>query len=157
MSGLSWDHLYYDAMGLLPTRRSANGYRSFGSDAVSQVKQIRTLLATGFRITDIYLLLPCLQQQETGTPLCEAALKHYRQKLAELDEQIQILQGIRQRIEERIQLALPHELPSRTLFSSDAPFGHPLVARTIVEQATSDTTLRKRVLGDNLAELLNLS
>lgn len=50
-----------------------------------------------------------------------------------------------------------HELPSRTLFSSDAPFGHPLVARTIVEQATSDTTVRRRVLGDNLAELLHLS
>jgi predicted TIM-barrel fold metal-dependent hydrolase len=50
-----------------------------------------------------------------------------------------------------------HELPSRTLFSSDAPFGHPLVARTIVEQATKDPTVRRRVLGDNLAELLQLT
>ncbi len=49
------------------------------------------------------------------------------------------------------------ELPDRTLFSSDAPFGHPLVARTLVEQATSDTEVRKRVLGDNLAELLDLN
>lgn len=100
---------YYDAMGLLPTRRLANGYRSFGSDAVSQVKQICTLLATGFSITDIRLLLPCLHQQEAGALLCEAALNHYRQKLAALDEQIQTLQGVRQHIEERLQLALPNE------------------------------------------------
>jgi len=50
-----------------------------------------------------------------------------------------------------------HELPMRTLFSSDAPFGHPLIARTIVEQATVDTAVRRRVLGENLAELLHLN
>ena len=49
-----------------------------------------------------------------------------------------------------------HELPERTLFSSDAPFGHPLVARTIVERATNDRGVRERVLGDNAAELLSL-
>ncbi len=100
---------YYDAMGLLPTRRSVNGYRVFAADAVSQVKQIRTLLTSGFNIADIRFLLPCLYQQETGLPLCEAALAHYQQKLTMLDEQIQTLQGVRQRIEERLQLALPHE------------------------------------------------
>jgi DNA-binding transcriptional MerR regulator len=100
---------YYDAMGLLATKRSANGYRLFASDAVSQVKQIRTLLASGFSIAEILLLLPCLQQQEAGSQICEAALLHYHQKLVVLDEQIQTLQGIRQRIQERLQLALPHE------------------------------------------------
>jgi len=49
------------------------------------------------------------------------------------------------------------ELPERTLFSSDAPYGNPLVARTIVEQATHDEVVRERVLGNNLAELLHLT
>lgn len=48
------------------------------------------------------------------------------------------------------------ELPERTLFSSDAPYGNPLVARTIVEQATRDGAVRERVLGNNLAELFHL-
>ena len=100
---------YYDAMGLLATRRSANGYRTFASEAVSQVQQIRSLLASGLSIADIRLLLPCEQHQQTGTPLCATARKHYRQKLAMLDEQIQTLQGVRQRLEERLQRALPHE------------------------------------------------
>jgi predicted TIM-barrel fold metal-dependent hydrolase len=49
------------------------------------------------------------------------------------------------------------ELPERTLFSSDAPHGNPLVARTIVEQATESAQIRAQVLGDTLAELLKVA
>lgn len=101
---------YYEAMSLLPAKRHANGYRYFDASAVQQVQQIRTLLTTGFSIEDIRLLLPCLNQQEAGTPLCSVALDRYHQKLALLNEHIQTLQAIRQRVEERIQDALQ---PSR--------------------------------------------
>ncbi len=47
-------------------------------------------------------------------------------------------------------------LPARTLFSSDAPYGNPLVARTMVEQVTADPAVRARVLGGTIAELLRL-
>ncbi|QBD76450.1 amidohydrolase [Ktedonosporobacter rubrisoli] len=46
------------------------------------------------------------------------------------------------------------ELPERSLFSSDAPYGNPLVARTMVEQATTDPGIRKLVLGENMARLV---
>lgn len=48
------------------------------------------------------------------------------------------------------------ELPTRTFFGSDAPYGDPVVARTTVERVTSSGEVRDRVLGGNLAELLGL-
>ncbi len=48
------------------------------------------------------------------------------------------------------------ELPERTLFSSDAPYGDPFLVKTMVEKITSDRGIRKRVLGDNTTELLGL-
>lgn len=52
-----------------------------------------------------------------------------------------------------VRLAI-HELPTRTFFGSDAPYGDPVVARTTVERVTSPGEVRDRVLGGNLAELL---
>jgi predicted TIM-barrel fold metal-dependent hydrolase len=47
------------------------------------------------------------------------------------------------------------ELPERALFSSDAPNGNPLVARTMVEQITPDPAVRALVLGETMARLVN--
>lgn len=48
-------------------------------------------------------------------------------------------------------------LPDRACFGSDAPYGDPYLARMLVERATADTGIQARVLGANLAELLQLS
>lgn len=48
------------------------------------------------------------------------------------------------------------ELPERTLFSSDAPYGDPLFSRQIVEQLSPNREVTERVLGGNILELLNL-
>ncbi|MFI5683705.1 amidohydrolase family protein [Streptomyces sp. NPDC051636] len=48
------------------------------------------------------------------------------------------------------------ELPERTLFGSDAPYGDPVVARTMVERATPSGEVRDRVLGGNAARLLRM-
>jgi uncharacterized protein len=55
-----------------------------------------------------------------------------------------------------VRLAI-RELPTRTLFGSDAPYGDPVVARTTVERATPSGEVRDRVLGGNLMELLRLT
>jgi uncharacterized protein len=47
------------------------------------------------------------------------------------------------------------ELPERALFSSDAPNGNPLVARTMVEQITPDPAVRALVLGETMARLVS--
>lgn len=46
------------------------------------------------------------------------------------------------------------ELPERTLFGSDAPYGDPVLARLTVERATHSPEVRARVLGGTLLELL---
>lgn len=48
------------------------------------------------------------------------------------------------------------ELPDRTLFSSDAPYGDPYLVKKMVERITPDKFVRERVLGENIAEMLNL-
>jgi len=47
------------------------------------------------------------------------------------------------------------ELPDRSLFSSDAPYGNPLVARTMIEQITPDPAVRALVLGETMARLVS--
>lgn len=54
-----------------------------------------------------------------------------------------------------VRLAI-NELPDRTLFGSDAPYGEPSLSRMTVERVTDPGALRDRVLGGTLAELLAL-
>ncbi|MEV7419952.1 amidohydrolase family protein [Streptomyces sp. NPDC089919] len=55
-----------------------------------------------------------------------------------------------------VRLAI-EEIPDRTLFGSDAPYGDPVLARTLVERVTTPGETRTRVLGGTLAELLGLA
>ncbi|NMM64786.1 amidohydrolase family protein [Clostridium sp. P21] len=48
------------------------------------------------------------------------------------------------------------ELPERTLFSSDAPYGNPLLFRKMIEIYSPDTKTAEQVLGGNIERLLNL-
>ncbi|MDT8716889.1 amidohydrolase family protein [Clostridium sp. 19966] len=46
------------------------------------------------------------------------------------------------------------EIPSRVLFSSDAPFGNPKLGIEMVKAVTKDRRSLKRVLGENVLEIL---
>lgn len=46
------------------------------------------------------------------------------------------------------------ELPERTLFSSDAPYGNPLLFRKMVEMISPDKKVSEQVLGGNILSLL---
>lgn len=48
------------------------------------------------------------------------------------------------------------ELPERTLFSSDSPYGNPLIFRKIIEISSPDKKICDLVLGENISRLLNL-
>ncbi|WP_225729104.1 MULTISPECIES: amidohydrolase family protein [unclassified Nocardia] len=48
------------------------------------------------------------------------------------------------------------ELPERTLFGSDAPYGDPLISRTTIERVTTPGAVRDAVLGETFAALLKL-
>lgn len=49
------------------------------------------------------------------------------------------------------------EIPERTLFGSDAPYGDPLLARSTVERVTTSGEIRDRVLGATAAALFGLA
>jgi DNA-binding transcriptional MerR regulator len=89
---------YYEQKGVLHASRQENGYRSYGPEAIEQVQRIRNLLHLGFSLNDIRLLVPCFMQKEQGAPLCAVAIERYEQKLAELDECIQMMQEMRERV-----------------------------------------------------------
>lgn len=48
------------------------------------------------------------------------------------------------------------EYPEKCLFSSDAPYTAPFIARTVVEKITDDKNILNRVLGFNIEKLLGL-
>ncbi|MEV7547727.1 amidohydrolase family protein [Streptomyces sp. NPDC089915] len=48
------------------------------------------------------------------------------------------------------------ELPDRTLFGSDAPYGDPVLARAMVERVTAPGGVREAVLGGTMAALVGL-
>ncbi|CAO5227407.1 MerR family transcriptional regulator [Frankia sp. AgKG'84/4] len=50
---------YYEAQGLLTTRRRANGYREYDESAVLRMSQIRQLLGAGLSSEEIVGLLLC--------------------------------------------------------------------------------------------------
>ncbi|MFH8386096.1 amidohydrolase family protein [Kitasatospora sp. NPDC018058] len=54
-----------------------------------------------------------------------------------------------------VRLAI-QEVPDRTVFGSDAPYGDPVLTRAFVERVTPPGELRDRVLGGTFAELLGL-
>jgi predicted TIM-barrel fold metal-dependent hydrolase len=49
------------------------------------------------------------------------------------------------------------EIPERTLFGSDAPYGDPVLARATVERVTTSGEIRDRVLGATAAALFGLT
>ncbi|MGD3110608.1 hypothetical protein [Streptomyces sp. YGL11-2] len=54
-----------------------------------------------------------------------------------------------------VRLAI-QEIPDRTVFGSDAPYGDPVLTRAMVERVTSPGEVRDRVLGGTIAELAGL-
>ncbi|GLZ13590.1 amidohydrolase [Actinomadura sp. NBRC 104425] len=54
-----------------------------------------------------------------------------------------------------VRLAI-REIPERTLFGSDAPYGDPVLARTTIERVTEPGEVRDMVMGGTIARLLGL-
>ncbi|WP_242888245.1 MerR family transcriptional regulator [Actinomadura litoris] len=77
---------YYEAQGLLTSRRSEGGHRHYDSEAPTAVARIRTLLAAGLTTKVIRELMPCFVGD--GTELQACVLDHIRTQLTEMDTRI---------------------------------------------------------------------
>ncbi|MFH8488733.1 MerR family transcriptional regulator [Streptomyces longisporoflavus] len=89
---------YYESRGLLPARRSGNGYRTYDEDDVRLLEQIRTLQDFGFDLEETRPFVECLRSGHPAGDSCPASLDVYRRKLAELDALISELSAVREQV-----------------------------------------------------------
>ncbi|MBC2905038.1 MerR family transcriptional regulator [Streptomyces cupreus] len=96
---------YYEARGLLPARRTGNGYRTYDESDLRLLRQIRTLQDFGFELEETRPFVECLRAGHSEGDACPASLAVYRRKLDELDALIGELQAVRAQIGVRLALA----------------------------------------------------
>ncbi|MFD7624552.1 MerR family transcriptional regulator [Streptomyces sp. NPDC059851] len=89
---------YYESRGLLPSRRSPNGYRTYDEDDLRLLRQIRTLQDFGFDLEETRPFVECLRAGHPAGDSCPASLAVYRRKLAELDALIGRLAEVREQV-----------------------------------------------------------
>lgn len=89
---------YYESRGLLPARRSGNGYRTYDEDDVRLLEQIRTLQDFGFELEETRPFVECLRSGHPAGDSCPASLDVYRRKLGELDALISELSAVREQV-----------------------------------------------------------
>jgi DNA-binding transcriptional MerR regulator len=100
---------YYEAQGLLPVGRSANGYRRYDELHVRLVREIRSLQAIGFSLEEVRPFVECLLTGHESGDECPASVDAYRSKVAFLDERIGQLQEARARLTGRLaEINEPH-------------------------------------------------
>lgn len=100
-SGISVRSLrYYEQKGLLAPMRLENGYREYSPLAEEQVRTIQLYLSLGLSTEQIAGFLHCVIKNKES--FCEEVLPIYREKLEEIEAQIQLLNGIRQNLKDRI-------------------------------------------------------
>ncbi|WP_320784546.1 MerR family transcriptional regulator [Streptomyces sp. CRN 30] len=108
---------YYEEHGLLHPERTSNGYRSYGSDAVRVVANIRLLLAAGLTTEDLLAVDDCLRDQLLDDHGCAdpgAKIAVFEQRLAVIQERIDNLTHVRSRLLDRL-----GELRTRAARSDD--------------------------------------
>jgi predicted TIM-barrel fold metal-dependent hydrolase len=152
----------------------ANGLRGLGEFTLApgQIGQLETVFELAsdagnlplwvhtfapLRLEDIQELIT-LSRRHSDIPLILGHLGglHWRDTIRLAKENPQTYLDLSATYTVMAPLMAIRELPERTICSSDAPFGSPLVARVTVEQATESQEVRTRVLGGTIAQLLQL-
>ncbi|MCJ8012949.1 MerR family transcriptional regulator [Paenibacillus sp. KQZ6P-2] len=95
---------YYEQQGLLTPIRCENGYREYSAFAEEQVRTIQLYLNLGLSTEQIAGFLHCVLINKEA--FCQEVLPIYRQKLAEIEAQINTLQSIKSNLQERMQSIL---------------------------------------------------
>jgi MerR family transcriptional regulator, copper efflux regulator len=88
---------HYDEHGLLTSVRASNGYRVFPVAAITQVRQIQRMIATGFSLADIRSFPDCMRMIE-GASSCTETTDAQRKRLASIERQIADLERRRMRL-----------------------------------------------------------
>ncbi|MGW7137392.1 MerR family transcriptional regulator [Streptomyces xanthophaeus] len=93
---------YYESRGLLPARRTGNGYRTYDEEDLRLLRQIRMLQDFGFELEETRPFVDCLRAGHPAGDSCPASLVVYRRKLAELDGLIGQLTEVREQVAKQL-------------------------------------------------------
>lgn len=88
----------YERVGLITAERSANGYRQYGSSAITRVRNIRSLLSAGLTLDDIRAFEPCLDGDVTTAPPSVEGVRIARQRLRTIDARLAAQSEVRDRL-----------------------------------------------------------
>ncbi|OPG02360.1 MerR family transcriptional regulator [Streptomyces sp. GKU 895] len=107
---------YYEEQGLLESDRSPSGYRVYGPHAVTRVRNVRDLLASGFTVDNVKSFVRYLDTDLPEvfeySPLCADGYVVGAQRVAELEEKIAALTRLRDTLVHRMPwLATPRDMP----------------------------------------------
>ncbi|MBB4688958.1 MerR family transcriptional regulator [Amycolatopsis jiangsuensis] len=86
---------FYEAQGLLPAGRAANGYRDYDEDDLRLVSEIQTLRTVGFSLADTRPFVDCLRTGHEAGDDCPASVEVYRRKLDEVEACLRDLAAVR--------------------------------------------------------------
>ncbi|HEY8587784.1 MAG TPA: heavy metal-responsive transcriptional regulator [Rhodanobacter sp.] len=100
---------YYERQGLLPEPpRRASGYRSYGDDAVAQLRFIRRAKDLGFTLEEIRQLLALSADRQHGV---RSVKKRAQQRLESIEQRIAELQRVRDGLAQLVESCPGHGAP----------------------------------------------
>ena len=97
---------YYEEHGLVRADRTANGYRRYDESELRVVEEIRALLGVGFGLDDIRPFVACLRAGNTAGHVCPDSVAVLRRKLAEVEECLDQLSAVRDRLRGQLAQAI---------------------------------------------------
>jgi DNA-binding transcriptional MerR regulator len=89
---------YYESRGLISPERAANGYRTYDDADVRVVREVRALLSLGLTAEQTHPFVECLRAGNDRADVCPASLSAYRERIADIDERIAELAGLRDQL-----------------------------------------------------------
>ncbi|WP_086561779.1 MerR family transcriptional regulator [Streptomyces africanus] len=109
---------YYEEQGLLESDRTPAGYRVYSPAAVTRVRNVRDLLASGFTVDNVKSFVRYLDTDLPEvfeySPSCADGYGVGAQRVAELEEKIAALTRMRDILVHRMPwLAPPHDAPRK--------------------------------------------
>jgi len=93
---------YYETKEIINSRRLENGYRDYDDTAVGRIKTIQLYLSLGLTTDNIAQIIECPTSMQNNRPLCKAAYELYKTKLNEVNKQLELLQTVQLRLQERM-------------------------------------------------------
>jgi len=105
---------YYESRGLVTPERATNGYRTYADADVTVVREVRALLSLGLTAEQTHPFVACLRAGNERADVCPASLSAYRTRIAEIEERIAELSGLRDQLSDLLHQAenyRPQEQP----------------------------------------------